>query len=60
MTETERFYSKLDEILEYESKQAIIYTPGVLEILAEHWNNEVIDALEAEAEDDYNARNDTQ
>jgi hypothetical protein len=53
MTSAERFGDKLAELLEFESKAAILAVPGVWELLAEEYNDIVIDALEAEEEDAY-------
>lgn len=44
------FYSKLVELVGETSPRTLLAVPGVYELLSEHFNNEVLDALEDERE----------
>lgn len=43
----DEFYDLLVEILEDKSRTAILQIPGIYEILAEYYNNDVLDRWEA-------------
>jgi len=51
MSKSERFYDKLAEIIEGESKASILSVPGVWDCIIDDYSNTVLDALEAEEED---------
>lgn len=42
----EQFDSKLAELLDEQPASVLLSVPGVYEILSEHFNNDVIDAIE--------------
>lgn len=44
----EMFDQKLVEILKGYNGAQLLYVPGIQEILSEHFNNAVLDALESE------------
>ena len=45
---TEMFDAKLAELLDEMSGGGILQIPGVYEVVSEHLNNDVLEALEAE------------
>jgi len=47
----ERFDDKLGEILDEQPASYLLLIPGVYEVLAEHYNNDVLAALKEEGED---------
>lgn len=49
---TEQFDCKLSEILDEMTGEQIMMIPGVYEVVSEHFNNEVLDAVCADHEED--------
>jgi len=48
----EMFDEKLQEICDEEGAPNLLTIPGVYEVLSEHFNNEVLDCLQAEKEEE--------
>ena len=47
----EMFNNKLAEILDQTDGDALLMIPGLYEVVSEHFNNDVIEALEEERDD---------
>jgi hypothetical protein len=52
----EQFDAKLEELLKLETPETLLVIPGIYEILSEHFNNEVLADLSADAQDAADAR----